>query len=271
MENGKLITPENVASETNISPNFICEIRPNRDVGGNIEEYSFFEQFSDRTDLKFHQYGMGPFCRFIIPHSYWGRSGVYFIFENNALRYIGRCANLESRFNEGYGTIFLKNCLNGGQQTNCRLNHLIFERCKDNNRIELYFYETPNYEEVEERLISYYSPPWNKSSINNSSYHSHEKNSLKLFHSKPTSNKKSGKYAGLADLLNISKTNEIILTFSEIESVVGPLPPSAYKYPAWWANELTHSHAQTWLDLGWKVVLVKIGKFVKFSRGVLEI
>ncbi len=271
MDNCKIISPEKITLETNIHLDFVCEIKPKRSFEGNIEEYSFFEQLSDRMDIKFHHYGMGPFCRFIIPYTHWGRSGVYFIFVNNSLCYIGKCVNLESRFNEGYGIIFLKNCLNGGQQTNCRLNHLILERCNENNRVDLFFYEIPSYEEIEARLISSYSPQWNISMTNNTRYFSHDKNSLKLYHSKPTPNKKYGKYAGLGDLLNKSKTNDITLSFSEIDRVVGPLPPSAYKYSAWWANDITHSQAQIWLDLGWKVILVKMGTSVKFSRNILTI
>ena len=40
------------------------------------------------------------------------------------------------------------------------------------------------------------------------------------------------------------------MTFAEIERVIGrPLPPSARKHQAWWANEESgsHSHARSWL------------------------
>ena len=43
------------------------------------------------------------------------------------------------------------------------------------------------------------------------------------------------------------------MTFAEIEQVLGfPLPAAAHKYQAWWANDKTHTHAQAWLDAGWK-------------------
>ena len=51
----------------------------------------------------------------------------------------------------------------------------------------------------------------------------------------------------------LSKRTEPVvrMTFTEIERVLGrPLPPSARKHSAWWANEEsgTHSHARSWLD-----------------------
>lgn len=41
------------------------------------------------------------------------------------------------------------------------------------------------------------------------------------------------------------------MTFADVEGVLArPLPASARKYSAWWANESvgTHSHARSWLD-----------------------
>lgn len=43
----------------------------------------------------------------------------------------------------------------------------------------------------------------------------------------------------------------IKMSFAEVERVLGrPLPASARKHQAWWANETvgTHSHARSWLD-----------------------
>lgn len=58
-------------------------------------------------------------------------------------------------------------------------------------------------------------------------------------------------------------------TFREIEKILGfALPPSALKYPAWWANDRTgHSHAGSWLDAGWHASAVDIGRrSVTFTR-----
>ena len=41
----------------------------------------------------------------------------------------------------------------------------------------------------------------------------------------------------------------VIMTFTEIDSVVGGLPPSARQHNAWWANSVTaHRHARAWLN-----------------------
>ena len=46
-----------------------------------------------------------------------------------------------------------------------------------------------------------------------------------------------GKYDLLRDYLLQCGHNEITLSFSDIESIIGNLlPPSALKYDEWWAN-----------------------------------
>ena len=45
-------------------------------------------------------------------------------------------------------------------------------------------------------------------------------------------------YDPLLRELGRTKAQTIRLTFSEIEAILGrPLPPSAYKFSAWWGNE----------------------------------
>jgi hypothetical protein len=66
-------------------------------------------------------------------------------------------------------------------------------------------------------------------------------------------------------------TREITLGFQRIESMIGaPLPPSAHKHRAWWANPTSphdHPYAQAWLAAGWRVEAVdqKAG-WVRFVR-----
>ena len=50
-----------------------------------------------------------------------------------------------------------------------------------------------------------------------------------------------------------STTGPIALTFDEIGRQVGGLPPSAYRWRAWWANDRSHVHARAWLDVGRRV------------------
>lgn len=63
------------------------------------------------------------------------------------------------------------------------------------------------------------------------------------------------KYEPLAKFLG--NRNEAVwqTNFSEVEKILGfTLPSSAYRYPAWWANQSGAGHSQTsgWRDAGWR-------------------
>ncbi|MEO7504845.1 MAG: type II toxin-antitoxin system VapB family antitoxin [Sphingomicrobium sp.] len=58
--------------------------------------------------------------------------------------------------------------------------------------------------------------------------------------------------------------------FDDIERVLGgPLPKSAYRYPAWWANQAGPGHSQTlgWKSAGWRTAKLDLGRQrVRFER-----
>jgi hypothetical protein len=59
------------------------------------------------------------------------------------------------------------------------------------------------------------------------------------------------RYSRLRDELRQRSEQVVHLSFSQIEEIIkAPLPPSARKYPAWWANERSgsHVHARSWLS-----------------------
>jgi hypothetical protein len=62
------------------------------------------------------------------------------------------------------------------------------------------------------------------------------------------------KYQPLEDFLNAASTNEVPMTFGEIESIIeAPLPPVARKHRAWWSNNPSNSViTKAWLDAGYK-------------------
>ena len=64
-----------------------------------------------------------------------------------------------------------------------------------------------------------------------------------------------GKYDPLREHLERLSPERVQLTFSEIARLVGGLPPSAHRHPAWWSNERQGSHVQAtaWLDTGRRV------------------
>ncbi len=62
-------------------------------------------------------------------------------------------------------------------------------------------------------------------------------------------------YMVLGNHLNSLNISQVIMSFSEIEEILGfKLPESARaSYAAsWWANDKTHTQATAWLDVSWK-------------------
>ncbi len=82
----------------------------------------------------------------------------------------------------------------------------------------------------------------------------------------------AGKYAPLEHYLRELPVNqrEVTLGFEQIERILNnKLPPSAYEYQAWWANEKegNHVNARSWSNAGWKVDEVNFNeKWVKLVR-----
>lgn len=78
------------------------------------------------------------------------------------------------------------------------------------------------------------------------------------------------RYQPLADFLASQKSNEWTATFADIEERLGfRLPESAYKYPAWWANQSNGGHSQTrgWRSVGWRTTALDLAsKCVRFER-----
>lgn len=139
---------------------YVCQIKPAQNIDGSIKE--FFPEKKYKDVYKLNKHGNGPFCRFSISPKWSGVMGVYSLFFNNELKYIGQCIDFTKRFNLGYGQIQPGNCLVKGQSTNCKINKLIMDAVKNNIKVELYFYETNSYDEVESKLIKYYDPVFNE-------------------------------------------------------------------------------------------------------------
>jgi hypothetical protein len=79
------------------------------------------------------------------------------------------------------------------------------------------------------------------------------------------------RYAPLAAWLQNRPPNKdvVYVKFEQIEELIdGPLPASAYKHRAWWANDSTsHTQSQQWLDVGWRVGEVAMSsQRVRFVR-----
>lgn len=139
---------------------FVATLIPERDVDGAIREFSPQARYSKSHTVPLHKYGHGTFCRFHITVPQ-GLAGVYALVVNGTVHYIGECEDLGKRFNMGYGNISPKNCYQGGQTTNCKINRRVLEISQIGVRLDVYFCPTPQRQTVEKHLIAHYSPPWN--------------------------------------------------------------------------------------------------------------
>lgn len=77
----------------------------------------------------------------------------------------------------------------------------------------------------------------------------------------------NNKYGPIHDFLVASERTERLMSFVEIERIIGcRLPASARKYPAWWANDATPSRQSwAWLSGGWETRDVDLaGELVRF-------
>lgn len=80
------------------------------------------------------------------------------------------------------------------------------------------------------------------------------------------------KYDPLNKYLSQQKSIKVVLSFTEIETIINDkLPISAYSYSVWWSNSKTkaHPYCKAWIDAGYYTVSVKNGlekKIVMFEK-----
>jgi hypothetical protein len=139
----------------------ICEINPECDADGSIKRFTPQSRYRNSGNIRLNKYGQGPFCRFRIP-SHHHEAGVYAIIVDSVVSYIGECENLSSRYNMGYGNISPRNCFVGGQETNCRVNTLIYRASTEGRQITLWFFKTKAFKSVEQELRALLKPEWNR-------------------------------------------------------------------------------------------------------------
>ncbi len=69
------------------------------------------------------------------------------------------------------------------------------------------------------------------------------------------------RYEPLTRYLSAQRDAEVLMSFKEIETVLGrSLPPSARKHQAWWANSASHSYADSWLRIGRRTERLDLAK-----------
>lgn len=138
----------------------IQQLLPQCDDDGRITKFYPQNAYDNKNNLPLLYYGSGAFCRFSIQAGDW--QGVYLWIVNGEIIYIGETENLRSRFNTGYGHIAPRNCYVGGQSTNCKMNKVVMNLFEQGQKIDLYFYDTPNYKQVELVLLRKIKTQYNK-------------------------------------------------------------------------------------------------------------
>jgi len=75
------------------------------------------------------------------------------------------------------------------------------------------------------------------------------------------------KYYPFENYLKKSQKQKETLMYEEIENILGfALPKSAHDHRQWWENGGGHTQANSWLNAGWKVEDVYLGKHVTFIK-----
>lgn len=80
----------------------------------------------------------------------------------------------------------------------------------------------------------------------------------------------NGKYRALSEFLYESWEKRIVLTYKDLENILGfALPASAHNLPqSYWANTEYHTYAKSWLKLGYKAKVDAENKKVIFERNL---
>lgn len=158
-ENAAIISNAKTLSILGYEFRFVQQLLPQCDDSGYVIKYHPQKAYDNKNNLPLLYHGGGDFCRFSIKAGNW--PGVYLWVVNGAVIYIGETMDLHRCFNTGYGQIAPRNCYVGGQSTNCKMNKVVLNLFEQGQIIDLYFYETPNYKQVELDLLRKIKTPYN--------------------------------------------------------------------------------------------------------------
>lgn len=148
-----------------------------------------------------------------------------------------------------------------GQRTNVRLNTLICSVLPSCPLIDIYI-ATPSdlewngwpisgAEGLEAGLIKTYHLPWNVRgalTATQSPVEPVRQTRCGIAALPPRTHLEGGKYGPLRQYLTSMNGDNISMSFSQLEQLVGKLPKSAYLHPAWWANHEGNTQAKSWME-----------------------
>ena len=242
---------------------FVDSVSVEQNEAGVVDIKMPQSRYEKSDEYPVHQYGWGPFCTFSVDTLEYAQSGGVYVFAADyEIKYVGETVDIHNRIQSGYKNISPKNCFKGGQQTNCRINHLVLETVRNGGQVSFWVEETEDRKRRETELVEQCDPPWNKASTRSPSVTTPQPNlrqsTSQSTNQDPTPSSvvatertRNGKYAPLYDYLEDSESDSIHLTMDEIEGIIGaPLPDSAKKYNPYWRPS-SQPHAKVWAELGW--------------------
>jgi hypothetical protein len=78
------------------------------------------------------------------------------------------------------------------------------------------------------------------------------------------------KYDPLGKHLRRMNSADVLMSFDDVERVIGAMLPKSAALAAWWGNETSpdtrHVQCRAWLDAGYEATLMPGGYKVRFSR-----
>jgi hypothetical protein len=78
------------------------------------------------------------------------------------------------------------------------------------------------------------------------------------------------KYDPLGKHLRRKDSADVLMSFADVERVIGAMLPQSAELAAWWGNETSpdtrHVQCPPWLDAGYEATLMPGGDKVRFSR-----
>lgn len=136
---------------------YIDTINPEKDENGKLKTVKY-----NLSENEIHRFGGLEYCYFNVEGAQ-GKSGVYALFVDDELVYIGSTYNLAVRWSrEQYGKIIAGECKRkNGLITNCNVNANICKAVKENKECKLYFYGTSDYKKIESEIIKSQQPVLN--------------------------------------------------------------------------------------------------------------
>jgi hypothetical protein len=131
----------------------VATLKPERDDCGKLREYNPRDKYGRHLSD-------APFCKFVFPDAFH-ISGVYGIYVDDRIVYIGETNRLSRRFGPGeYGEIVAPDPVDS-QTTNRRVNHGILEAARVGSRVNVWFHQTAERHNVEALIIGRLDLPWN--------------------------------------------------------------------------------------------------------------